>query len=111
MDLAGFEGSVPAKLAHSQREPHLGSHLDHIWRGAARVTRAFDALGCTQRRHTNLNRVAWDALREVFQQVDERLADGRQFLVGDRFTAADLTFAALASPVNTGVRPSARNNC
>lgn len=29
--------------------------------------------------------------------VDERLADGRRYLVGDRFTAADLTFAALGA--------------
>ena len=29
----------------------------------------------------------------------EMLADGRPFLLGDRFTAADLTFAALAAPV------------
>jgi len=35
----------------------------------------------------------------IFREVDERLADGRGFLVGGRFTAADLTFASLASPV------------
>jgi glutathione S-transferase len=29
--------------------------------------------------------------------VDERLADGRRYLAGDRFTAADLTFAALGA--------------
>jgi glutathione S-transferase len=27
------------------------------------------------------------------------LADGRRYLVGDRFSAADLTFAALAGPM------------
>jgi glutathione S-transferase len=31
--------------------------------------------------------------------VDERLSNGCRFLVDDRFTAADLTFAALAAPV------------
>ncbi|MFC5523540.1 glutathione S-transferase family protein [Polaromonas jejuensis] len=35
----------------------------------------------------------------IFQEVDEWLNDGRPFLVGERFTAADLTFAALAAPV------------
>jgi glutathione S-transferase len=35
----------------------------------------------------------------VFNEVDIRLEDGRRFLVGERFTAADLTFAALAAPV------------
>lgn len=34
-----------------------------------------------------------------FDFVGERLADGRPFLCGDAFGAADLTFAALASPV------------
>jgi glutathione S-transferase len=28
-----------------------------------------------------------------------KLSTGRRYLVGDRFTAADLTFAALAAPV------------
>lgn len=40
-----------------------------------------------------------DEVRKTFDSVGERLADGRRFLVGDRFTAADLTFAALAAPV------------
>ncbi|WP_437730337.1 glutathione S-transferase family protein [Sorangium sp. So ce1335] len=38
-------------------------------------------------------------LRAVFDLVNERLRDGRPFLVGDRLSAADLTFAALAAPV------------
>jgi glutathione S-transferase len=37
--------------------------------------------------------------REIFAAVDERLADGRTYLVGDRFSIADLTFAALAAPL------------
>lgn len=38
-------------------------------------------------------------VREVFDRVGDRLADGRRFLVEGGFGAADLTFAALASPV------------
>jgi glutathione S-transferase len=37
--------------------------------------------------------------REVFDSVAQRLSDGRAFLVGDRFSAADLAFAALSSPL------------
>lgn len=36
---------------------------------------------------------------EIFADVAARLADGRRYLTGDRFTAADLTFAALAAPL------------
>jgi len=35
----------------------------------------------------------------VFDEVAGRLADGREYLCGDRFGAADLTFAALAASV------------
>jgi glutathione S-transferase len=38
-------------------------------------------------------------VRDVFDMIDERLSDGRPFLCGERFTAADLTFAALAAAV------------
>jgi glutathione S-transferase len=38
-------------------------------------------------------------VREVFDVIAERLADGRSYLCGERFTAADVTFAALSSPV------------
>jgi glutathione S-transferase len=38
-------------------------------------------------------------VRAVFDTVAERLADGRRYLCGDRFTAADLTFSALAAAV------------
>ncbi len=40
-----------------------------------------------------------ERVRDVFRQVDGLLSDGRRFLAGERFTAADLTFAALAAPV------------
>jgi glutathione S-transferase len=39
-----------------------------------------------------------DYVRKVFAETGERLGK-RRFLVGDRFSAADLTFAALAAPV------------
>jgi glutathione S-transferase len=35
-----------------------------------------------------------DRVRDVFREVDRHLSDGRRFLTGDCFTAADLTFAA-----------------
>jgi glutathione S-transferase len=38
-------------------------------------------------------------VRAAFDAVGERLDDGRPYLCGDRFTAADLTFAALAASV------------
>lgn len=36
---------------------------------------------------------------ETFADVALRIADGRRYLTGERFTIADLTFAALASPI------------
>jgi glutathione S-transferase len=38
-------------------------------------------------------------IREIFDKVDRILASGQRFLAGDKLSAADLTFAALAAPV------------
>jgi glutathione S-transferase len=40
----------------------------------------------------------FDALTSLWDRFDGWLADGRPYLVGDRFTAADLTLAALGAP-------------
>jgi glutathione S-transferase len=38
-------------------------------------------------------------VRETFDAVAKRLGDGRLYLCGERFSAADLTFASLAAPM------------
>jgi glutathione S-transferase len=39
------------------------------------------------------------SVRKAFDAIAARLSDGRRYLCGDRFTAADLTFAALSAAV------------
>jgi glutathione S-transferase len=64
------------------------------------VTRAVQPLIRRGFRVTPENaRRSLERVREVFAWIDAKLADGREFLVGDAFGAADLTFASLASPV------------
>lgn len=38
-------------------------------------------------------------IEDTFGRLNQHLADGRKYLIGDRFSVADLTFAALAAPV------------
>jgi glutathione S-transferase len=72
------------------------------------VTLAFPILRQIMKRAMRIDAEGAQRSREhvhrVWEEVDGLLADGRRYLVGDRFTAADLTFAALAAPV---VRPTA----
>lgn len=41
---------------------------------------------------------AYEQIKSIFEKVNVLLADGRTYLVGDSFSAADITFAALAAP-------------
>lgn len=42
---------------------------------------------------------AYEQIKSIFEQVSELLSNGRTHLIGDSFSAADITFAALAAPV------------
>lgn len=41
---------------------------------------------------------AHETIGSIFEQVSELLSDGRKYLIGDRLSAADITFASLAAP-------------
>jgi glutathione S-transferase len=41
---------------------------------------------------------AYRQTQQIFEAVGHRLSDGRKYLVGDRFSAADLAFASLSAP-------------
>lgn len=41
---------------------------------------------------------AYDQIQQIFETVSHHLSEGRNYLVGDSFSAADLTFASLSAP-------------
>ncbi len=63
----------------------------------------FPVLRRFMRRHMRIDEAgavaSRDRYRAVFDEVAARLKDGRPYLMGDRFGAADITFAALAAPL------------
>jgi glutathione S-transferase len=67
------------------------------------VKTVFPALRALMRRAMRIDAQASmrsrDKVRSVFDAVGKRLADGRPYLLGDRFGIADIAFASLASPV------------
>ena len=66
----------------------------------------FPLVSSTIRRKINItpetSTAAYGQIVTIFEVVGNLLADGRSYLIGNRFSAADLTFAALSGPA---VRP------
>jgi glutathione S-transferase len=87
-----------------RRDLFLRSVLAGVGRGERALFRALGPLPAFLMRR-GMNITADGAarslarVREVFAEVGERLAAGRPYLVAGAFTAADLSFAALAAPV------------
>lgn len=101
-------GPHTRRVAYHHLLPHKRLTLDAVLHKATGVDRAlfrssFPLMRFLLRRGLRITPESasrsLDRVRDVFDTVEKRLAEGRRFLVGERFTAADLTFAALASPV------------
>ena len=58
--------------------------------------------------HRDSALAAYQQTQQIFAAISQRLADGRRYLVGDCFSAADLAFASLASP---GLVPPEYGGC
>jgi len=103
---SGRFGADTRRLAYGHLLPEqaLLEELAHRSVGTVQA-RAWIALSplireaVTRKLHVHPEQVARSHERVVaeFERVGERLADGRPYLCGDRFSAADLSFAALAS--------------
>ena len=79
----------------------MGAHVPAWEMAVLRVTRPL-ALAAMRRGMTVTAEGAERSRQKIdatFARVGELLADGRRYLTGERFTIADLTFAALATPV------------
>ena len=72
-----------------------------IWKKAA-FTAIFPALRAAMKQRMDVQAesaaTALERVRAVLARTEARLEGGRRYLVGDRFTAADLTFASLCGP-------------
>lgn len=66
---ASREGSIPGKIAYSEREPSFCRHLYNVRRRASSVARAGDALNRPERWNPHLDGVAFGAGAEFFEQV------------------------------------------
>jgi len=101
-------GPHSRRVAYYHLLPHRSLTLPAVSPGVGAGQRMVFSLGFPvfrwiMRRGMNINPASAersaDFVRQVFATVEKRLADGREFLVGGLFSAADLSFAALAAPV------------
>ncbi len=42
---------------------------------------------------------AYEQIKSIFEKVDGLLADGRKYLMGDKISTADITFASFVAPI------------
>lgn len=101
-------GPHTRRLAYFHLLPHRALFLQSVLPGVGGVERALfntiaPGVAFLMRRGMNINRASAirsaERVDDVFSSLSERLADGRRYLVGSEFSAADLTFASLAAPV------------
>lgn len=76
--------------AGSPIERHIARATFPLLRTAIRKGLKIDAAGVERSRKV---------IERVFATVEEAIRDGRPYLLGDTFTAADLSFASLAAPI------------
>ncbi len=101
-------GPHTRRIAYFHLLPHRSLTLAAVSPGVGAGQRMVFSLGFPvfrwlMRRGMNINPASVERsvgfVRQAFATVGDRLADGRGFLVGGAFSAADLSFAALAAPV------------
>lgn len=91
--------------SHTMNQPKL---IQSVWtKGVPFLERAlfpvvFPPMRSVTQRIYNINTetvpTATTQIKNIFAQVSKLLADGRTYLIGDKISAADITFAALAAP-------------
>jgi glutathione S-transferase len=101
-------GPHTRRWAYAQMLPHRGLLRTMMSRGVPRVEAILlpmimpivvPAVRAAFRITAESAQRSTQRVDEVFREVGNQLEDGRRFLAGERFTAADLTFASLAAPV------------
>ncbi|MBL8549890.1 MAG: glutathione S-transferase family protein [Hyphomonadaceae bacterium] len=87
----------PSPLEVTKTERAFPDYLQFLEFGEAGLTAIGNAYVATRFRAPDDQKKNWtvdyvtDAMRKRFALVDRRLADGREFIVADRFTAADIS--------------------
>jgi glutathione S-transferase len=104
----GILAGSTAVLAYFHLLPHRDIMIEPFCRGvpgpeAAVMRAAYPAFAGLFRLLLRLNaanaKTALDQIRIVFTEADQRLADGRRYLVGDAPTLGDIALATAAAPL------------